>query len=90
VKNSIDPKGKTVKYRIEWNCDDKTVPPIIHDDVATPISPEHILDILRESENLKVGQKWTIVVTPKVDSIEGYPAKLEFHIGWNGSCWVIW
>ena len=90
VTSSVAPWGGTVKYRIEWDCDDKMITPIIHDDVAMPISPEHILDILRKSEILKVGQKWTVIVTPKADGIKGYPAKLEFRIGWNGAYWVIW
>jgi hypothetical protein len=58
--------------------------------VAVLILPNRILDVQREREYIKVEKKWMVVVTPKVLGIEGYPAKLEFRIGWNGSYWVIW
>jgi hypothetical protein len=90
VTNSVALGGKPVTYCIEWRCDDKMVEPIIHDNVSAPISPDRILDVLKESERLKAGQKWTVIVTPKTEDIEGYPAKLEFRIGWNGAYWVIW
>jgi len=56
---------------------DFTFAPIIHDSLSASTSPNGILDILKESEKLKVGQKWTVIVTPKSEGIEGYPAKLE-------------
>jgi hypothetical protein len=74
---------------------------IIHDNVSALISPHRILDVLKEIKNLKIGQKWTIIVMPKAEGMEDSPAKLEFRIGltspiglcqinWNGFCRVIW
>jgi hypothetical protein len=73
------------------------------DDILSraPISSHRILDVLKESKKLKVGQKWTAIVTPKAQDIEGFPAKLEFLIGptspfgiyqinWNDYFWGIW
>jgi hypothetical protein len=34
-----------------------------------------ILDVLKESEKLKVDQKWTVTLTPKAEGIESYPAR---------------
>jgi len=74
---------------------------IIQDNVSAPILPNRIPDVLKESEKLKAGQKWTVIVTPKAEGIKDYPARLEFRIGpaspiglswikWNGDFCVIW
>ena len=37
------------------------------------ISPNRILDVLKESEKLKAGQKWMVIVTSKAEGMEDSP-----------------
>ena len=68
---------KSVFFVGNWSNRDKKLSKVL-------ILFGRILDVLKESEKLKirrgelkVGQKWTVIVTPKADGTEGYLVRLR-------------